>query len=155
MELNNINQVFEFLKVDHKPKLGGKTMAADAQAIAYQQRREEIQKLLVKAASLRESTIKSLNIAFYIVIMIVITGTIFQIVQKGSDMITIVQAACSVALFPIASLIEKNVTKQVQIQFTAAFLPDLQPEDAIKAISALYQSLNYPDNVKKSLQKAK
>jgi hypothetical protein len=114
----------------------------------FSERRKEIQQQLKEAARLRSLTISRLNLAFYAMIGIIFVSIILQFFMKGSNMILIVQSACLAVLFPVSQKIDASVTRQAYLEFTAAFLPDLEPKEAIKAIEQLYQSLKNPESVK-------
>jgi hypothetical protein len=154
MKYNDLDKVFNALHVKERAKLGAsedaETFRAQAEA-AYITRRAEIQEILAASALSRAQTLKRLNLSLYIVIAFVIISICGNLIQRNVNILVYIQSACTLILFPIFKLIEQAVTKQSQIEFTSAFLPDLDAKEALKAIDHLYQSLYHPENVKKSL----
>ena len=151
MQEDLLTKVFEPLGIVEPGKLGpsaeAKLRLSEAEAV-FRERRAEIQSHLAKAAKSRAQTVQRLNIAFYVVIAIIIFSILGQFLLGSSNLILFVQAACTAVIYPISQRVDKNVTSQTYIEFVAAFLPDLQPQEAIKAIDQLYQVLSNPDSIK-------
>jgi hypothetical protein len=149
-----LDDIFVQLGVTNKSKLGNSVEEESRRAnaeLTFAERRREIQIQLKQAVQARAKTINRLNIAFYLIISFIIISIVLQFFVKGSNIIAFVQTACIAVLFPISRQIEKSVTKQSYIEFTSAFLPDLEPKEAIKAIDQLYHSINNPKSVKESI----
>ena len=150
METNILDTVFSRLGVSEPAKLGVPNDRNQAE-INYAERRKEVQAQLKAATLLRAQTISRLNVAFYVIIAIIVISIGLQFFVKGSNIILFIQTACVAVLFPISRQIERSVTKQSYMEFVSAFLPDLEPKEAITAIDHLYQSISDPDKVKATL----
>lgn len=146
-----LTKVFEPLGVVEHGKLGpsaeAKLRQREAEAV-FSDRRAEIQSRLAKAAKSRAQAVQRLNMVFYVVIAIIVLSILGQFLVGSSKLILFVQAACTAVIYPISQRVDKNATSQTYIEFVAAFLPDLQPHEAIKAIDQLYQALTNPDSIK-------
>jgi len=151
-----LNDIFSELGVTENSKLGNaeeQVIKKNNMELSFRERRTEIQQRLRDAAQLRSLAITRLNIAFYVVIVLIVLSILVQFFIKGAGIMVYVQTACAIGLFPISRQIERSVTKQAYLEFVAAFLPDLDPKDALKAIDQLYHSMSRPDNVKESMKK--
>ncbi|HUC81043.1 MAG TPA: hypothetical protein VMR70_09010 [Flavisolibacter sp.] len=151
---NSLDELFGELNIKTLSKLGNspeeETRRRATEKI-YNERRQEIQKQLAAAARSRSQTINRLNIAFYSILGIIIISIVIQFFIKGSNLVLYVQSACMAVLFPVSQKIDASANKQAYIEFTAAFLPDLNSKEAIKAIEQLYHSLKNPKSIQASV----
>jgi Flp pilus assembly protein TadB len=149
-----LNNIFEELGVKERSKLGNaaeEEIRRNQAQLAFAERRKEIQVQLSNASRARSQAMNRLNIAFYLIIGLIVVSILVQFFVKGSNIILFVQTACTAVLFPISRQIDQGVTKQAYLEFVAAFLPDLEPKEAIKAIDQLYQAMSNPNSVKGSV----
>ncbi len=152
-----LEEVFEQLGVAAPMKMGPadtETQRRQNAQAHYRKNRAQIQAALRRAALSRARAVYWMNIAFFMLIAVLVLSVIGQlfIVKQASQSLPYLQAVCALGLFPLAQRIERNVTSQAHVEFVTTFLPDLSPEDALVAIAQLYQSLHQPRSLHKVIK---